>query len=70
MFQFLTKKKVMSTGLAKIDLRLQRLEETICPITINNVEDVFKQIILKTAEDVINFDLKLACPDFRKELVS
>lgn len=60
----------MTTGLARIDLRLQRLEETICPVDCTDeLNEICEKIVLKTAEDVIDFDSKLFSRDYRKKLV-
>lgn len=49
----------MSSGLAKIDSRHHRLEESICPVTMDTVDELSKQIVIKTADDVIELDAKL-----------
>lgn len=59
----------MSTGLAKIDLRLQRLEESICPVTMDTLDEVCEQIVLTTAENVIELDARLLSREYRKSLV-
>lgn len=62
---------VMTVSMAKIDLRLQRLEESVCPVKIDDVDDIGRDIDLKTSTDVVDMDNKLMNDrDFRKKLVS
>lgn len=61
----------MVGAMARIDLRLESLEQTICPVTIDTIDDMCCQIAMKTSTDVLDLDAKLSTDrSYRKKLVS
>lgn len=62
---------VLTASMAKVDLRLQRIEEVIVPVRADDIDDFGCEIQIKNVNDVISLDLRLIQDkDFRRKTVS